>query len=153
MRRTLPLLLLCCAMPAAATSSFPATLRDKLTLDRAPQCTVCHVTGSGGDGTATKPFAVSMVAAGLEPFDEASLEAAVAQLDADGTDSDGDGAGDVEELRAGTDPNAPPGTGLEGEGEGEGEPVEYGFGCAGAPDASVAVLALLWLRRRSRRCG
>ncbi len=148
MFRCSPLLLLALAAPAAATGAFPNIIRDTLALDAAPACTVCHTDPGGGSGTATKPFAESLVAAGLEAFDRASLEAALATLEADGTDSDGDGVGDIDELKAGTDPNPA----ASGEGEGELEPILYGFGCAEAPAASGLGLAMLLLlvRRRSR---
>lgn len=150
MRRSLPMLLFALAAPAAATSGFPTVIRDTLALDAAPACLLCHTATAGGAGTATKPFAVSMRAAGLVPFNVTSLEAALTALEADGTDSDGDGTGDIDELVAGTDPNLPPAEG-EGEGEGEGEPVQYGFGCADAPAAPLTAFALLTLARCSRR--
>ncbi len=145
MLRSLPWLLVALAAPAAATGAFPNTIRDTLGLDAAPACTVCHTDPGGGAGTATTPFAESLVAAGLEAFDRPSLEAALATLEADGTDSDGDGVSDIDELVAGTDPNA-----LPGEGEGEGEPIRYGFGCASAPMAPLigVLLLLLAVRRR-----
>lgn len=147
MTRLLPCLLFALAAPAAATGAFPNVIRDTLALDDAPACTVCHTDPGGGAGTATKPFAVALVAAGLEAFDRASLETALATLETDGTDSDGDGVGDIDELTAGTDPNAAPGA----EGEGELPPIQYGFGCAGAPAAGPLVLALVLLAWRRRR--
>lgn len=145
MKRLAPAVaLLLAAVPAAATTSYPGVLRDELGLDASPSCTVCHASAGGGPGTATKPMAEALVAAGLVPFDDDSLLAALAQLEADGTDSDGDGVGDLDELRAGTDPN-----GTEAPPE---EPVLYGFGCAQAPaEGSLALLAVALALRRWRR--
>ncbi len=70
------------------------------------QCELCHASKAGGDATVT-PFVASLKATGntlgagqLDP-----LRAALAQLSAAGTDSDGDGVADVEELNLGSDPN------------------------------------------------
>lgn len=148
-RRTLlAVALLLGAAPAAATSSFPEVIRDTLALDAAPGCMTCHTLAGGGAGTATKPVALSLVAAGLLPFNDASLETALGELEANGTDSDEDGVGDIDELRAGTDPNAPPGA----DGGPVPEPIQYGFGCAHAPPGSAVAFALLSLLvRRWRR--
>lgn len=144
--------LLLCSLPAAATSSFPGVIRDTLGLDGSPGCTACHTTPGGGGGTATRPFAVSLRDAGLQPFNNSSLEAALAQLETEGTDSDGDGVGDIDELRAGSDPNGAGGA----DGGPEPEPVQYGFGCAQGAAAGPLLSGLLLLsvaagRRRRRR--
>ena len=150
MKRAVLVLALLLSLPAAATSSFPGVIRDTLGLDASPTCTVCHTTPGGGSGTATKPFAESLGAAGLQAFNNASLEAALAELEANGTDSDSDGVGDIDELRAGADPNGAGGA----DGGPEPEPVQYGFGCtqgvAGAP-LWLSLLAVLAGRRRARR--
>lgn len=128
-----------------ATANFPPVVHRVLGLDADPGCTLCHSRAEGG-GSANKPVARSLKDAGLRMGDEASLEAALAQLEADGTDSDGDGTGDVDELVAGTDPNTADG------GEGEGEPVQYGFGCGSTPALPVGSLAFVLLAlRRWRR--
>jgi hypothetical protein len=50
-----------------------------------------------------------MLSRGLDAYDEQLLVNALLALDGEGTDSDGDGAADLDELRQGDDPNAAPG--------------------------------------------
>jgi hypothetical protein len=57
--------------------------------------------------TATKPFGQTMFKAGTAGGNPPSMLAALAKVEADGTDSDFDGTPDVTELRAGEDPNVP----------------------------------------------
>lgn len=147
-------LVLSFAPAAVASTTYPSAVRSHLTAERIPSCTACHETSAGGAGTVTKPFGEAMMAEGLVGgSDEAALTAALDALEAAGTDSDGDGTGDIDELRAGTDPNAAAGT------AGDEETVAYGFGCAGtgntnAPDVAPALLlvvaALVRVRRRPR---
>jgi MYXO-CTERM domain-containing protein len=88
-----------------------------------------------------------MVAEGLTGgSNTTALTTALDALEAAGTDSDGDGTGDIDELRAGEDPNA---AGVSN----DGPTPSYGFGCAAAPAASplvgaLAAFGLLALRRR-----
>jgi MYXO-CTERM domain-containing protein len=80
------------------------------------------------------------------------LNAALDAMEKDATDTDGDGVPDVEELRAGTDPDSPvPGATT--------ADPKYGCGVASNPDRrgwpitlafAIAALALR-LRRRERR--
>jgi hypothetical protein len=69
-----------------------------------PACTICHTDTLGGFGTVTVAFGKSAQLAGLN-FTEPSLVPALNKLEEAGTDSDGDGIGDITELRAGQDPN------------------------------------------------
>ena len=48
------------ALFASASSVYPGEVASHLGLACTPQCTICHQTNAGGDGTATKPFAVTM---------------------------------------------------------------------------------------------
>jgi hypothetical protein len=134
---------------ARASQPFPDTLRTRLELSGAPACTVCHSNNLGGSGTVTKKFGAALRARGLEAGDTGSLADALTRLEADGVDSDGDGTGDVAELRAGTDPNTGTGTGQGGDGA-QG-------GCAAGPSAGpcalLASLALLALRAAAGRRG
>lgn len=90
---------------AQGSTSFPARLTQEALIPCVPDCIVCHQDNQGGVSTATKPFAASMQAEGLEALNEDSLVTALQALEAAGTDSDGDGTDDVTELAEGSDPN------------------------------------------------
>lgn len=103
---SLSLLALLVATSAGATSNYPGTIKNTLELQRVPQCTLCHATNAGGAGTSNSPFSLSLQAAGLTGGgDLDGLNAALAKLEMDGTDSDMDGVADITELRNGTNPN------------------------------------------------
>jgi MYXO-CTERM domain-containing protein len=76
----------------------------------APHCTLCHRNDSGGTDSVTKPFGLAMRAKGALPNNIPSIDSALDQLEAAGTDSDGDGTSDIDELREGTNPNEGDGT-------------------------------------------
>jgi len=91
---------------AQASSGFPADIQGELGMACAPQCTVCHTTNGGGGGTVTSAFGMALLDRGLEGGgQEDLLFAALAQLDADGVDSDNDGTSDIDALTAGDNPN------------------------------------------------
>ena len=139
---------------ARASESYPKTLERALGSPCPPDCTTCHTRRSGGELTANTPVGISMRRAGLECCDTSLLLDVVGRLETDGTDSDMDGVGDVEEMRAGTDPNAL-------EGKLKCAPPEEDEGCAvGGVSTSTrndlpwvlgAGLALVAITRRRRQ--
>ena len=146
------------AVPARATPNFPSAVASHLGLATSPDCTLCHV-GPTQIGTVVTPFGTSMRARGLVLYDEKSLTTALDALAAERKDSDGDGTPDIDELRAGTDPNtAGDGTGPAGTPAPD-EP-RYGCGAHVAPSARApgAIVSLMLAsvftalaRRRARR--
>jgi hypothetical protein len=113
------------SLAARATPTFPATIESDLGLAAAPPCSLCHV-GPTTRASVGTPFAEALLARGVRGFDEKSLGAALAQLEAEKVDSDGDGAPDIAELRAGTDPNV---SSLGGGDAGTGAPETPRYGC------------------------
>lgn len=140
-----------------ASESYPKTIERALDTPCAPDCTTCHTRPSGGNLTANTPVGISARRAGLECCDTSQLLDVLGTLETNRTDSDADGTPDVDELRAGTNPNA-----LEGKLECYVPPAEEGCAvdsCATpssrraswlAPFAAF-VLAAAAVRRRSAR--
>lgn len=96
---------------AHASPTFPPLLKKRLELAEVPYgplgCQLCHSDDKGGPMTTTKPFGQTMFKAGTAGGNPPSMLAALAKVEADGTDSDFDGIPDITELRAGEDPNVP----------------------------------------------
>ena len=126
-----------------ASSDFPSAIKSHLSASASPSCTVCHETNGGGFGTIDKAHGQAMQDALLVARDVDSLNAALDQLQADGTDSDGDGTTDIDELIAGEDPN------VAGAAGGGGDALKYGFGCGASSTPLLVVLLTLLRRRRS----
>lgn len=122
-----------------------------------PECTLCHDSNKGGEGTVREPFGRQVADHGASGDDIPSLLNALAQMDAEGraSDADQDGWGDVEELRQQTDPNdfydpsyAPPTSATSGSGASGPETLTTGgvgsnndsggSGGAGETDAETA---------------
>ncbi len=93
------------AVPARATPNFPGAVQRFLGASQTPPCSLCHLCGITGRGTVNTPWGVAMRARGLTAYDEPSLSAALASMERDKVDSDGDGVIDVDAVRMGKDPN------------------------------------------------
>jgi uncharacterized protein (TIGR03382 family) len=141
------------AAPAWATSTFPTTIQSHLKLSASPpqSCGLCHKNNQIGTGTVTTPIGASLRARGLVLNDEASLTAALDQLAADKVDSDGDGVGDIDELKARTNPNVAESVADGGMGEEQVPPVRYGCGANSVPELLGLLGAALALGLRRRR--
>jgi hypothetical protein len=135
------------ATSAVASPAFGTDLERSLDLGYEPPCTLCHA----DEGSVSTPFGRALVQRGLVGKDPGTLSAALDRMRADGTDSDGDGAEDLDELSWGRDPNVP-----DLPSEPEVPPPTYG--CAMRRDSardrpSMVVslaLAVLYSRRRRR---
>lgn len=93
------------ATGAQASTTYPAAVADALEMPCVPACTLCHRDNNGGIRTVVQPFGLSMMDAGLKFFVPETVPGVLGTLEVEGTDSDGDGETDVDELRAGRDPN------------------------------------------------
>jgi hypothetical protein len=89
---------------ANAKQEFPGEIARHLGAATDPPCGVCHQDGKTGKDTLVTPFAWGMRARGLTGQD--TLLEALDRVRSDAVDSDGDGATDVDELIAGSDPNS-----------------------------------------------
>jgi hypothetical protein len=140
--RTLVIALVAAAA-ARASSSYPAAVAVQLSLSYLPSCSLCHLEGKTGYGTAETPFAKSARARGLEAGDTRLVGVALDALARDGVDSDADGVTDIRELLAGTDPNVAGGGSIELRAD-----PGYGCGSAGGSAAVLGLVAALLLTRR-----
>lgn len=131
-----------------AMSNFPAEIQRHLGLSSPPPCTFCHATSQGG-GAITTAFGQAMQRAGLTT-NVASVGPALDALNANHTDSDGNGTPDIQQIEAGEDPNTGSITG----------PTErYGCGAhiamaparyTGGSLCALALTALVFVRRRNQ---
>ena len=100
------------AAPALASTEYPPTIKAQLGLMQAPDCTLCHRDDNGGARTVVRPFGRTLESRfGLTGGNVGLLRAAITADDNEHFDSDGDGVSDIDELRAGSNPNV----GLSGE--------------------------------------
>ncbi len=91
---------------AAASPPYPVTIQLYAKLAKAPDCVLCHRDDNGGAGTVVRPFGRTLMHLGATGANNiGALNAALKTDEADHLDSDGDGATDIQELRAGTNPN------------------------------------------------
>ena len=120
-----------------------------------PPCSLCHLRGSTGPGTANTPFALSMKARGLSTSDNTSVVTALGAMVRDKVDSDGDGTTDIQEIENDTDPNSPANVSLSGDvgpkaGCGGGQTSNSG-GSTPAAGIGLLVAVLLAASRRKDR--
>ena len=152
-QRSLLVAIVVLAVPESAWASpdFPPAIEAAVGSPRRLECTLCHATTVGG-GPVTTVFGQTMLARGLFPGNVSTLQTALAAIDAERTDSDGDGLADMDELRQGLDPNDPSNA--------SGEEPAYGCGAQIAPGSTGGggLVALGWgivlafcARRRARR--
>jgi hypothetical protein len=120
-------------------------------------CTLCHTDNAGGKDTVTRAFGINLMDDyGLGGDDVPKFKEVMALVAAEGLDTDGDSATDIDEIVGGGNPNDPevlPG-GFE-------PPVQPEFGCVGTiagntpstdgtalTAAVLAALVLVFKRRR-----
>lgn len=140
---------------ALASPTYPADVQTHLSLSAPPpqSCSLCHVNGVGAVGTVNTPFGKAMRAQGLVLENPTSLNTALDALATAKTDSDGDGMSDIDELKAGRDPNvAESSDGGVGGGGGTTTPgaLTYGCGSNEVPLLVSGLGVLVLLRRRVR---
>lgn len=138
------------AGPGHASPSYPEVLQSAIGLECAPRCTLCHEDREGGTGTIrTSTFGETLVnVVELGEDDESTLRCAMQLLDPScelppacagpdqecfATDTDGDGVGDIAELRDTRDPNV--------DGEGLLCGATYGCGAELAPRGTASWVA------------
>ena len=162
-RRTLRLALaaLAALLPlsgARASRQLPGQVENALGLGYSIQCSLCHVEGKTGNGAALTPFAVNARAHGMTgsggggrggiSSPTSNIATTLAKLATDQVDSDGDGVTDIDELKAGHDPNVFGPVPLQ---------YEPAYGCTSARGiglwALVALAVFVWIRTRRQRAG
>jgi hypothetical protein len=143
---------------AWATPDYPNAIKSDLGLAAGwptRQCAICHKNNNQVASSVVTPFALSMKAKGMVSYNQTSLLTALRALDDAGTDSDGDGCSDLQELRTDDDPNVVS-CGVDGGTTGGLPAPRYGCGAEVVPGlmAALAVVALVRvLRRRAPRAG
>jgi hypothetical protein len=137
---------------AWASRTYPGLLQSATGMPCAPTCTLCHRDMNGGLFTVVKPFGKAMIGAGLIGASPDTLKPAVDQLAKDGTDSDGDGVPDIQELQEGRDPNVAGSGMLCGPTYGCGARIEPSGSLDGyaAVAALATAAALLWRMKKPR---
>ena len=128
---------------AHASPGYPTAIVERLGIFYSPPCSLCHVEGKTGPGTAETPFARSARAHGLEGGDVRLVGIALDALMRDGTDSDRDGVSDIQELLAGTDPNLAGAQSIEVR-------ADPASGCSSAGGGGCSWLALLFALRKAK---
>jgi hypothetical protein len=152
MNRFLTGCLVFAALPAAASSSFPMAVKGHLQLSNVPACALCHTGGQTGMGTVNTGFGKALRDEGLTAGDDDALRTALDALAAKGTDSDADGTPDVEELKAGRNPNLADAPGVDAGTAVVPPSPKYGCGANAVPGLGglVALMVVAGFSRRRR---
>ena len=132
-----------------AKPQFPPDIARHLSATVDPACSVCHLEGKLSGVTVITPFALALRAHGFTGSED-TLNSALDGMQTDNTDSDGDGISDVQELRAGTDPNSPV-AGATTSDPTYGCSVASPRGRGGWAAVVLSVAAAVTLRRRRRK--
>jgi hypothetical protein len=130
--------------PAHASENYPSVVARTLDMPCTPGCTLCHTTAIG-TGLSVRNYRGSFIFAvkvaynataskSLGNGDEAALRAALSV--AGDVDADLDGTKDLDELRAGLDPNTA---------DAEARICGPGYGCGARVAKAPASLASSWL--------
>ena len=149
------------ATEGRASEEYPPVVAETLGMDCVPACTLCHNDLVGGKGTVRldvggSSFGLEVIGAGVRDKAPDRLPGAIMTIETSGVDTDLDMMPDVEELRAGRDPNEP------GEGNVCGGGPTYGCGARIARgrnfdisgiSAAIGVALALALAARRRRLG
>ena len=146
---------------ARATPDFPPVIASKLGLGREPECVLCHSTNEGKKDTIITSFGRKVQAYGLKSYDPSTLATILDQMRDAKDDTDHDGMSDIDEIKAGRDPNI---NDITGEPPEDYPPPVYGCHAGGryavrmppgatwtALAACAGAMSLLGLRSRRRQ--
>lgn len=149
-------------LPSAvgASETFPDTIKMVLAMPGPkPPCITCHDTEAGGSDMVNQPFGRRVMGYGLQGGDTQTLTGILGRMRDARDDSDGDSKSDIDEIKAGGNPNI---NDVTGEPPDDYPPPVYGCRSSGARRGgtlanggwTIAAAGLLWaqwLRRRVPR--
>lgn len=95
------------ATSAGAEETFPGAIQDAAGMRCAPTCLLCHTAIPGTIQNLQQPFGRRVFVSGIMRGEPATMQRVIDTLRTNKTDTDMDGAIDVDELAAGTNPNDP----------------------------------------------
>ncbi|MFO0597969.1 MAG: thrombospondin type 3 repeat-containing protein [Myxococcaceae bacterium] len=141
------------ATTALASADYPGFIQTKysLALPVPQSCSLCHTNGVTGTGTVNTLLGTALRGKGMTSGNTNSVGAALDALEAASSDVDGDGVTDVDELKAGTNPNVAESATGGGAGGGGGTTVaalKYGCGSSVAPELVFVLAVAPFVRRK-----